>query len=503
MMANSILKGSIFRKIFILFISISFLFGGIILTVTVREQTQQIENSLIRENKLISQAVSQVIESGYRADQWPFKTIKLFSDSENIVFLWIVKPDGEIYYADDPELFGKVIEDPSLGTESIVVKDSFYPKTGENIKIIVQPLRLELGKKPWGLYMGVSMASVKAAEQGIIFNSILFFSVIFLIVALISFYLAKGVTKPLERLKEGAESIGGGNLDYRIRIQTGDELEKLAESFNIMAESLYQSMKALEKERASLDVKVKERTKELMETQEQLIHSEKMATIGTLAGGVAHEVNNPLGTILINAQMLLRDIKDEGKKKHIKLIEESTRRCRDIVQTLLRYSRKPEMGEFESIDLNTVITDSCNLLQHQLEKDNIKIETEYGSIPYMRGNANELQQVFTNLILNAGDAVKEKRKTKDTEKPGKITIITSQKGKFIVSQIIDNGIGIPEENIKRIFDPFFTTKDVGGGTGLGLSITYKIIEKHSGEIDVSSKMDEGTTFTIKLPVSEK
>jgi len=245
---------------------------------------------------------------------------------------------------------------------------------------------------------------------------------------------------------------------------------------------------------------------ELKSTQEQLIHSEKMATIGTLAGGIAHEINNPLGAILTSTQTLLMDIKDEGERESLKLIEDSTRRCRDIVQTLLRYSRKPEVGEFESIDLNAVIIDSCNLLQHQLEKDNIKIETEYGSIPYMRGNANELQQVFTNLILNAGDAVKEKRKIedkrkiKDTEKPGKITIRTSQKGKFIVSQIIDNGIGIPEENIKRIFDPFFTTKDVGGGTGLGLSITYKIIEKHSGEIGVSSKVREGTIFTIRLPI---
>jgi len=471
----------------------SFLFGGLILVVTIMEQTQQIENSVISENMLITVALAQVIESGHRANQWPFETLKLFSDSEKIVFLWIVKPDGEIYYADDPELFGKVIEDSFLGTEKIVVRDSLYPKTGENIKLIIHPLKMELGKKPWSLYLGASMAPVKAAEQKIIFNSIVFFSVIFLIAAPISFYLAKGVTKPLEHLKEGAEAIGGGNLDHRIEIKTGDELETLADSFNIMAENLHQSIKALEKERASLDVKVKERTKELMDTQEQLIHSEKMATIGTLAGGVAHEINNPLGAILTNTQMLLREIKDKDKRESLELIEESTRRCRDITQSLLRYSRKPEVGEFKPIDLNKVISDSCNLLQHQLEKENIKIELEYGDIPHIKGNANELQQVFTNLILNAGDAIKK------TGKPGKITIRTSQEGKFIVSNVIDNGIGIPEENIKRIFDPFFTTKDVGEGTGLGLSIAYKIIEKHKGEIDVSSKVGKGTTFTIKLP----
>jgi len=235
---------------------------------------------------------------------------------------------------------------------------------------------------------------------------------------------------------------------------------------------------------------------ELKTTQSQLLQSEKMATIGTLAGGVAHEINNPLSAILMNTQILLKDSKDKSERESLKLIEENTRRCRDIVRSLLTYSRKPELGEFESIDLNRVIGDSSNLLQHQLKRDNIKIEKKCGNIPWIEGNANELQQVFTNLILNARDAIKE------AGKPGKIIISTFQKGRFIVSKVIDNGVEIPKEDIKRIFDPFFTTKDVGKGTGLGLSIVYKIIEKHNGRIDVSSTVNKGTVFTIRLPIGK-
>ncbi len=242
--------------------------------------------------------------------------------------------------------------------------------------------------------------------------------------------------------------------------------------------------------------KIEEAYRELKKTQNQLIQSEKMATIGTLAGGIAHEINNPLGSILINTQMLLNDIKDEEKRESLKLIEESARRCRDIVQNLLSYSRRHELEEFMPVNLNEVIDNSYNLIRHQLRMDNINVEIKYGNISNVDGNANELQQVFTNLILNARDAIKK------SGKRGTITIRTFQEDKFIVSEVTDNGSGIPEEYIKRIFDPFFTTKDIGEGTGLGLSIVYKIIEKHNGKIYVSSKLGEGTTFTIKLPKSK-
>lgn len=300
------------------------------------------------------------------------------------------------------------------------------------------------------------------------------------------------ITDPIKTLTKGAEAIGKGDLEHRIDIRTGDEIEELAKVFNKMTGSLEHSMESLEKERASLDVKVKDRTKELQDAQEQLIQSAKMATVGTLAGGVAHEINNPLSTILINSQVLLKETEDEDRVESLRLIEGSARKCRDIVRSLLSYSRKPKLDEFESIDLNKVIKDTLDLIQHQLVSENIAIKTEYGDIPKIRGNANELQQVFTNLILNARDAIKK------TGNPGGITTRTFMDGRFIVSEVIDNGDGISKEDERRIFDPFFTTKDVGKGTGLGLSIAYNLIKKHDGKIDISSVLGKGTTFTIKL-----
>jgi len=143
--------------------------------------------------------------------------------------------------------------------------------------------------------------------------------------------------------------------------------------------------------------------------------------------------------------------------------------------------------------LNKVVKDTYNLIKHQLKGEKITIETEYGDLSSIDGNANELQQVFTNLILNSRDAIEEKGKS------GSITIRTSQEDAFIMAKVIDNGAGISPENMNKLFDPFFTTKDVGKGTGLGLPIVYNLIKKHDGVIGFSSELGKSTTVTIKLP----
>jgi len=342
--------------------------------------------------------------------------------------------------------------------------------------------------------VGFTLKRVEDSIRVMLIRDISFASGGLIAMLLVLFLTSKEViVDPLKKLTEACKEIGKGNLDVKIETKSKTEIGELADTFNKMTLELSRAKKELMELNLHLEEKVKERTRQLKEAESQLIQSAKMATIGTLAGGVAHEINNPLGAILTNTQMLLMEVKDPEQQKELKLIEEGTKRCRDIVRTLLKYSRKPEFDEFKSINLNNIIADTCNLVQHQLDKENIKIEVEYGEIPNINGNSNELQQVFTNLILNARDAIKK------TGKPGKITIRTFQEGIFIVSQVIDNGCGIPKENMDRIFDPFFTTKDVGEGTGLGLAISYKIIEKHNGKVEVSSKVDKGTTFTIRFP----
>ncbi|MFC1674880.1 ATP-binding protein [Candidatus Omnitrophota bacterium] len=252
----------------------------------------------------------------------------------------------------------------------------------------------------------------------------------------------------------------------------------------------------------NIEEQVRQRTRELTEVQKQLVQAEKLATVGTLAGGVAHEINNPLTAILTNVQMLLaaKSIDDKLDKESLELIEEATKRCRTIVQKLMTYAKRPlETAEVSKVDLLDVINKVVTFLGYQLEQENIKIITEVKEGAYLvLGNHNELEQVITNLILNGKDAIKR------IKKEGVVTIAVSKNKDCVKVEVKDEGAGIPKEVVSKIFDPFFTTKDVGKGLGLGLSICQSILEKHNGLINVQSETNRGTTFTVQLPrVKEK
>ncbi|MDD5729668.1 MAG: GAF domain-containing sensor histidine kinase [Candidatus Omnitrophica bacterium] len=282
----------------------------------------------------------------------------------------------------------------------------------------------------------------------------------------------------------------------------GDKLSgKIYTSEDLDNFSFLASEAALATENALLygkiEEEVRQRTEELVGTQKQLIHAEKLATVGTLAGGVAHEINNPLTAILTNVQMLLMDGEklDADSKESLELIEEATKRCRTIVQKLMTYAKKPlEQSEITEVNVNTVVKKVASFLQYQLEQDNIRIvfEDKEGDC-FVSGNHNELEQVVTNMVLNARDAIKHVKKS------GDICIsVNNEKNKICIA-IKDEGAGMPKEIMDKIFDPFFTTKDVGKGTGLGLSICQSIVEKHKGSIAVQSEPNKGSIFTVKLP----
>jgi C4-dicarboxylate-specific signal transduction histidine kinase len=272
------------------------------------------------------------------------------------------------------------------------------------------------------------------------------------------------------------------------RIYTSEDLD----TFSVLA-----SQTALAVENASLyenmEEQVKEKTKELVEIQKQLIQAEKLATVGTLAGGVAHEINNPLAAILTNTQMLLVSSKDADDRESLQLIEEATKRCRDIVKKLMIYSRKP-LGrrEVKEIDLKKALGNVISFVGYQLMQDNIRVNMQLEKGSYIiKGSQNEIEQVFTNLILNSRDAIK-----KINRRGGNIEISMYREGKMITIKVKDDGTGISKEDLPKIFDPFFTTKEVGKGTGLGLSICQSIVESYDGKITVESELNKGSTFTI-------
>ena len=234
--------------------------------------------------------------------------------------------------------------------------------------------------------------------------------------------------------------------------------------------------------------------KKLQETHLQLVSSEKMASLGKLAAGIAHEINNPLGGILIYSSLMMEDLpEDDPKRGDLARIVQEAGRCKDIVKSLLEFARQTEPKK-EPTDINRAINDGLFFLVNQALFHNIQIVKELDPfLPFVRGNASQLKQVFMNIIVNAAEAM---------HGSGTLTITTSQSPdrKTALIAFTDTGEGIPEENLSRIFEPFFTTKDVGKGTGLGLATSYGIIEDHGGKISVKSKVGEGTTFTIGLPV---
>lgn len=242
-----------------------------------------------------------------------------------------------------------------------------------------------------------------------------------------------------------------------------------------------------------LEKKVEERTKELQDTQAQLIQAEKLASIGTLAGGIAHEINNPLTAVLTNVQML-KMLNEGHDAESLSLIEEGAKRCQQIIQKLMRYARKTdEVQAMDRVDVNKSIQTICDFLGYQLKQENIDLELSLTPVEPVAAIAGELEQVFTNLILNAKDAIRS------AGRKGTIRFRTEQKDGWVIIQVSDNGIGIKKENLVRVFDPFFTTKDVGEGTGLGLTVSSGIVEKHRGKISVTSQENQGTAFTIQFP----
>lgn len=276
--------------------------------------------------------------------------------------------------------------------------------------------------------------------------------------------------------------------------------------------------------------------KKLKQTQMQLIHQEKLASIGQLAAGVAHEINNPLGFIRSNFTSLYKYIKtlvefyeqfehyvkdnniylenkpvldylaDLKKKNKIDFIlndinslfketSEGFDRILNIIQGLKNFSRIESKAKIEQFDFNKAIEDTLLVARNEI-KYIVNVKKELVELPLMEGLQNEINQVLLNIIINAAQAIKSQKKTG----MGELRIKTYVKSGFIICTITDNGPGIPEQVVSKIFDPFFTTKKVGEGTGLGLSISYDVIKKHKGDINVKSKPGQGTCFIIKLPV---
>ena len=327
------------------------------------------------------------------------------------------------------------------------------------------------------------------------FTLMAFLFIVFLLVIL--YFATSRITNPLQKMVVATQEIAKGDLSHKVEVNSKDEIGYLADSFNQMTADLKTANQKLIEWGKTLEKKVEERTKELREMQEHLIQSEKLASLGKLAAGIAHEINNPLGGILIYSHLLLEDTsKKSPHYENLKKIVKETSRCKDIVRGLLEFAR-PKEPEMTLIDINDAVDRSLAIVEGQTIFQNITLDKTYTSdLPKIVADESQLQQVFMNIIINAAEAMDGK---------GKLSLSTSMNTDrtHIEIKISDTGHGIKEEDKKRLFEPFFSTKEVGKGTGLGLAISYSIIQKHQGTIDVKSEEGKGSTFTVKLPVKRK
>ncbi len=324
----------------------------------------------------------------------------------------------------------------------------------------------------------ISATAAYLTARNLLDNLVLVGLVIVFIAAIFGVVVSRRITLPLERLSRAVREIAKGDFDVNVDIQSRDEIGELSTSFNDMAGEL------------------KEREESLKDAQDALVQSEKMAAVGTLSAGLAHEVKNPLSAVLGYAQLSMRKLdQPEALLKHLETIESETKRCNEIIGNLMQFSRQ-EKGERSQISINEVVKKSMAIVDHQLSLKGVKIESDLAeNLPLISGNANQLQQVLMNLMINAQHAI--------GDDGGTVDVATLRKGRSVFITVSDTGPGIPEEVAAKIFEPFFTTKPAGQGTGLGLSVTYGIIQDHGGDILVTRADSGGAKFVIKLPLQQE
>ncbi len=299
--------------------------------------------------------------------------------------------------------------------------------------------------------------------------------VVFLALGIVvAFYLSRMLVQPLVQMQHAMDKIAHGDFTPLPEPESpSEEFFALFRAFNRMIH-------------------------ELEVHQEQLVQSRKIAAVGTLTSGIAHELNNPINNIVLTAESLKEDFRELSQEEAMGLIQDiliQSDRASEIVKGLLDFSRA-ERPEFEPLSIGTVIQDTLKLVRNQLTLSGILVEQDIPpDLPPIRGEKKTLQQVFLNLFINAIQAMLDGGSLHIRAHP-------SPDGQWMVIDVTDTGVGINPEHLSQIFDPFYTTKQVGRGTGLGLSVTYGIVEKHGGHIEVKSRVGAGATFTVTLPLDK-
>ncbi len=454
-----------------------------------------------------------------------YEMIDEVTQHEKINRIRLFSPEGYVHFSTHGEEIGKTREELNMHYQES--ESELFPVEPEtlqnNRRIIIDPQGVELlsvtteiSNKPscYTAACHVHTPDVKTlgflevqgnlAKIGVqassYRDSIAIFggTLMLLIIICLSWMTQSMVIEPVQDLLLHAKKVSNMELESQLELKSDDEIGELAEAFNTMTVKLKEARDGYQELNETLEAKVLERTEEIAQVSSQLVRSEKLASLGQLVAGIAHEINNPLAGILMFANMFAEDGRlDDGQRADAMTIVHETKRCADIVKRLLDFSRT-SIPDKQVKSLAEIMENTLALVEHHAAVNDVEIVRHYGiDLPDIEVDPTQMEQVFLNLLVNACHAMPLGGKLS-------VTLRSEPSRELLTTIIADTGHGIAEDNIGRIFDPFFTTKnqELNGvaGTGLGLSVSYGIIQNHGGQISVQSTMGKGTIFTVELPV---
>jgi two-component system NtrC family sensor kinase len=449
--------------------------------------------------------------------------MKLAKENKRLKFVCLQKEDS-VFSSDTAKRmvsYSNLYQYP----DSAITDTSKYPKGS----ILVKSIPFNTKSMKGAILLVFSTDEINRSLRIVKNTSLIVSGAVLLISILIGFWLSRQISVPVLALRDAAQKVGTGDLTQHVINNSGDEIGDLAKAFNKMVEDLLHAREELNTANQNLartNETLKQTLEDLKAAQEQLVQAEKMASLGQLTAGVAHEINNPINFVTANIQPLKDDMMDilsvisryekvirEKKLENdfteldeyrieakidltiqeinnlLKGIEEGAIRTSEIVKGLRNFSRM-DQSIFKKANINDCLETTLTLL-HSTYKNRVEIEKNYGNIPEVDCFPGQINQVFMNILSNAIQAISGE---------GTIFIKTYQDENTVKISLRDTGSGMTDEVSKKIFDPFFTTKEIGKGTGLGLSISYGIIEKHNGKIEVFSQLGKGTEFVITIPI---